>query len=192
MLAGSLLVRSSSRRLVSSVSRASSSSTRQQQANVVKYTPFASSEHEATRQLLPIMTAATLLCGWGLLTSREENEDINNKSVAQCLIAKTDVKAAEVEAKFATYWPRNIMILFGPPGMCTTSNIMRMTTQLALFLQSCSLSRLKLIIYSDQSKSYQFLIVVVTQVPARVHTDPKLKNYWAYLNSQPVICSVRP
>ena len=117
MLAGSLLVRSSSRRLVSSVSRASSSSTRQQQANVVKYTPFASSEHEATRQLLPIMTAATLLCGWGLLTSREENEDINNKSVAQCLIAKTDVKAAEVEAKFATYWPRNIMILFGPPGM---------------------------------------------------------------------------
>jgi hypothetical protein len=62
------------------------------------------------------MTAATLLCGWGLLTSREENEDIN-KSVAQCLIAKTDVKAAEVEAKFATYWPRNIMILFGPPGM---------------------------------------------------------------------------
>jgi hypothetical protein len=116
MLAGSLLVRSSSRRLVSSVSRASSSSTRQQQANVVKYTPFASSEHEATRQLLPIMTAATLLCGWGLLTSREENEN-TNKNVAQCLIAKTDVKAAEVEAKFATYWPRNIMILFGPPGM---------------------------------------------------------------------------
>jgi len=62
------------------------------------------------------MTAATLLYGWGALTSREESENVN-KSVAQCLIAKTDVKAAEVEAKFATYWPRNIMILFGPPGM---------------------------------------------------------------------------
>lgn len=114
MLAGNLLVRSSSRRLISTVSRASSSSTRQQ-ANVVKCTPFASSEQEASRKLLPIMTA---LCGWGLLISREEeNENTNNKSVAQCLIAKTDVKAAEVEAKFATYWPRNIMILFGPPGM---------------------------------------------------------------------------
>jgi len=29
---------------------------------------------------------------------------------------KTDAKAQAVEEKFATYWPRNIMILFGPPG----------------------------------------------------------------------------
>ena len=115
-MAGNLLVRSSSRRLVSSVSRTSSSSSTRKQANVVKCTPFASSEQEASRKLLPIMTAATLLYGWGALTSREESENVN-KSVAQCLIAKTDVKAAEVEAKFATYWPRNIMILFGPPGM---------------------------------------------------------------------------
>ena len=62
--------------------------------------------------VLPIMTAATLACGWGLLTSRENDEP---KS-AQCLFSRTDTKAKEVEAKFAAYWPRNIMILFGPPG----------------------------------------------------------------------------
>lgn len=33
---------------------------------------------------------------------------------AKC-ISKTDSAAAAVEEKFATYWPRNIMILFGPP-----------------------------------------------------------------------------
>lgn len=90
------------------------------------------------------MTAATLLCGWGVLTSREDSED-KNKSVAQCLIAKTDVKAAEVEAKFATYWPRNIMILFGPPGM-----VLRVLNDNSKSPQLCSLSRLKLIIYTDR------------------------------------------
>lgn len=34
---------------------------------------------------------------------------------AQCL-QSTSTQAKEVEDKFATYWPRNIMILFGPPG----------------------------------------------------------------------------
>jgi len=37
---------------------------------------------------------------------------------AQCLFGKKGTQAKEVEDKFATYWPRNIMILFGPPGMC--------------------------------------------------------------------------
>lgn len=36
---------------------------------------------------------------------------------AQCLFGKKGTQAKEVEDKFATYWPRNIMILFGPPGM---------------------------------------------------------------------------
>ena len=100
------LLRTASRRLVSSTSsqaKRSSSSTRQ----AIK----CASDQEA-RMVLPIMTAATLACGWGLLTSRENGE---SKS-AQCLVSRTDTKAKEVEAKFAAYWPRNIMILFGPPG----------------------------------------------------------------------------
>jgi len=100
------LLRNASRRLVSSTSsqsKRSSSSTRQ----AIK----CASDQEA-RIVLPIMTAATLVCGWGLLTSRENEE---SKS-AHCLVGRTDTKAKEVEAKFAAYWPRNIMILFGPPG----------------------------------------------------------------------------
>ncbi len=101
------LLRTTRRRLVSSAfsqaKRASSSSSRQ----VTKL----ASEQEA-RTLLPIVTAATFVCGWGLLTS-QENEDAKS---AHCLVKKTNTKAREVEAKFAAYWPRNIMILFGPPG----------------------------------------------------------------------------
>mmetsp|Transcript_21931 Transcript_21931/g.47523 ORF Transcript_21931/g.47523 Transcript_21931/m.47523 type:complete len:273 (-) Transcript_21931:227-1045(-) len=44
----------------------------------------------------------------GLMTLRKEE-------TTQC-IAPTDSAAQAVEEKFATYWPRNIMILFGPPG----------------------------------------------------------------------------
>ncbi|KAL3780782.1 hypothetical protein ACHAW5_004895 [Stephanodiscus triporus] len=97
------LLRTTSRRVVSSAKRASSSSPR----HVIKF----ASDQEA-RKLLPIMTAATLVCGWGLLTARE-NEEAKS---AQCLFGKTGANAKEVEAKFAAYWPRNIMILFGPPG----------------------------------------------------------------------------
>ena len=97
------LLRTTSRRIVSSAKRASSSSPR----HAIKI----ASEQEA-RKILPIMTAATLVCGWGLLTARE-NEEAKS---AQCLFGKTGANAKEVEAKFAAYWPRNIMILFGPPG----------------------------------------------------------------------------
>lgn len=41
-------------------------------------------------------------------------EDKTTKDT-QCLFGNTNAKE-EVEEKFATYWPRNIMILFGPPG----------------------------------------------------------------------------
>ena len=60
------------------------------------------------------MTAATM-CGWGLvnLSSQEEGTETKN---AQCLFGRSGTKGKEVEDKFATYWPRNIMILFGPPG----------------------------------------------------------------------------
>jgi hypothetical protein len=102
----SILLRTTTQRIVSSASsqvKRPSSSTRL----AIK----CASEQEA-RKFFPIMTAATLVCGWGVLTSQENKEP---KS-AQCLFGRTDTKAKEVEAKFAAYWPRSIMILFGPPG----------------------------------------------------------------------------
>jgi len=50
---------------------------------------------------------------FGLMSLYQEDETTKN---AQCLDGKSDSTAKEVEAKFGTYWPRNIMILFGPPG----------------------------------------------------------------------------
>lgn len=43
-------------------------------------------------------------------------QDENNTKTAQCLFGRSNTQVKEVEDKFATYWPRNIMILFGPPG----------------------------------------------------------------------------
>ncbi len=70
--------------------------------------------------MFPVLAAASV-CGFSFVFSSQDNEDNKNNSVARCLVAKTDVTLAkeEVENKFATYWPRNIMILFGPPGMPT-------------------------------------------------------------------------
>lgn len=62
--------------------------------------------------MLPILAVATTVAGWSIVSSQENDE----KSVAQCLKKSDATLAQEVENKFATYWPRNIMILFGPPG----------------------------------------------------------------------------
>lgn len=48
------------------------------------------------------------------MTMKSQEEELESKN-AQCL-APTAATAKEMEDKFATYWPRNIMILFGPPG----------------------------------------------------------------------------
>lgn len=63
------------------------------------------------------MAAATMgafgFCG--LLTVESRDKEDATRS-AQCFFSRSDSKVKEVEQKFATYWPRNIMILFGPPG----------------------------------------------------------------------------
>ena len=59
------------------------------------------------------MTAAAIVGGYGIMTLSSQNEEASN---AQCHFEKKDTKVREVENKFSTYWPRNIMILFGPPG----------------------------------------------------------------------------
>lgn len=117
----STLLRTTSRRLSSSAATTngtkkvlfSSSSARQ-----ALFTNGASSstEHELRKKMI-LAAAATTICGWSIAVSRENSEDTN--AATQCLVAKkSDVALAkeQVENKFATYWPRNIMILFGPPG----------------------------------------------------------------------------
>eukprot|EP00984_Skeletonema_dohrnii_P006736 scaffold2404_cov138-Skeletonema_dohrnii-CCMP3373.AAC.1 len=85
--------RTAARRVVTNASRRAASTLRQ-------------GEQEA-RRVLPLMAAATTVGGLGYMALNQQD----NK--AQCLSNNT---AEEVEDKFATYWPRNIMILFGPPG----------------------------------------------------------------------------
>lgn len=59
------------------------------------------------RNALPILTAATVAGLVHLSTT-------NNTTSADETSTTTATK--QIEDKFATYWPRNIMILFGPPG----------------------------------------------------------------------------
>lgn len=107
MLSNTLL-RTTGRRLASSAKRAASSSTSQAAA-------FNQQSDSGARAVLPVMAAAAA-AGFGLTTlSREDAGNTNDATVAQCW-GKTGPTAKELEDKFATYWPRNIMILFGPPG----------------------------------------------------------------------------
>jgi adenylate kinase len=89
--------RTAARRVVSSASRRAACTLVRQ------------GEEEARRAFLPLMAAATTVGGLGYMALKQQD------SKAHCL-SKTGTTAEEVEEKFATYWPRNIMILFGPPG----------------------------------------------------------------------------
>lgn len=64
-----------------------------------------------SEKILPVLTAAS--CFGLMALASEENDKTKN---TQCLFGKSDAKAKEVEQKFADFWPRNILILFGPPG----------------------------------------------------------------------------
>jgi adenylate kinase len=56
---------------------------------------------------LAVAAAGGLALGASQMRSEEKT---------QCFFSKGDNTAEKLENKFATYWPRNIMILFGPPG----------------------------------------------------------------------------
>ena len=69
------------------------------------------SNEELIRKSLPFIAAAGMLVGVSQINKEEE-------PTVQCLFKgnKTEEAVKATEDKFATYWPRNIMILFGPPG----------------------------------------------------------------------------
>jgi len=81
--------------------------------------------------MLPILAAATTVAGWSIVSSQENEE----RSVAQCLKKSDAMLAQEVENKFATYWPRNIMILFGPPGKYKTMHNFNFYLYLYVFIE---------------------------------------------------------
>lgn len=70
------------------------------------------SEEKIRKVILPMFVTATLAIGASQLVGSE------NKTESKAKKPSKDVQEAvkKVEDKFATYWPRNIMILFGAPG----------------------------------------------------------------------------
>ena len=58
---------------------------------------------DESKRYVALMAAATAT-GLGLFATSREDEANN----AQCLFSKSDSAAQQVEAKFGTYWPRNI------------------------------------------------------------------------------------
>lgn len=67
------------------------------------------SNNELLRRAAPFMIAAGGLSIAGVTYQNTECDSAaNNKAIEESI--------KMVEDKFATYWPRNIMILFGPPG----------------------------------------------------------------------------
>jgi len=90
-------VRLASHRLLVPSSRRSLSSSA---ANQFRQKAQANNE-ENIRRILPYLSVAALAVGT-IHLSKKESTAAENKE--------------KVEEKFATYWPQNVMILFGPPG----------------------------------------------------------------------------
>lgn len=95
MMLSGFATRVVARRVVSTGARAAS-------------TRSAATSADARTSMMPLMVAAAGGLALGASQMRSEEK-------TQCL-SKTDSAAQAMENKFATYWPRNIMILFGPPG----------------------------------------------------------------------------
>mmetsp|Transcript_11970 Transcript_11970/g.17848 ORF Transcript_11970/g.17848 Transcript_11970/m.17848 type:complete len:319 (-) Transcript_11970:110-1066(-) len=100
MLASSAVRLAGRRATSSSVRRTLSSASRQQ---------VVSSEKQ---NLLPYLAALGFAVG---ATQLSGHDSVTSNFLGQCTKEVEAVKES-VENKFATYWPRNIMILFGPPG----------------------------------------------------------------------------
>ena len=89
------IARTATRRVISNASRRNVSTLRQ-------------GENDTRRAIVPLMAVSATVGGLGYFLQQQDN-----KSYSQCLSKETTAEA--VNDKFATYWPRNIMILFGPP-----------------------------------------------------------------------------
>lgn len=90
--------------------RAAASSVRRLASTSAKHASSANEQFRA--RALPVLAAAGLAIGATQMFGEEDK--------SQCLFGRQSTKVEEAvkatEDKFASYWPRNIMILFGPPG----------------------------------------------------------------------------
>jgi len=93
-----------SRRLL--LTTAHKKSHRAASTNAFRYNNYYSSKENELHKLLPYLAAAIAAVSAIQLNS-------NKKSIATESVQEA---VKEVEDKFAVYWPRNIIILFGPPG----------------------------------------------------------------------------
>eukprot|EP00566_Odontella_aurita_P025563 CAMPEP_0113537064 /NCGR_PEP_ID=MMETSP0015_2-20120614/6619_1 /TAXON_ID=2838 /ORGANISM="Odontella" /LENGTH=114 /DNA_ID=CAMNT_0000436519 /DNA_START=59 /DNA_END=400 /DNA_ORIENTATION=+ /assembly_acc=CAM_ASM_000160 len=102
MFVSTSALRVASRRAASASVRRMASTTSAKQA---------SSNEQFRARALPVLAAAGLAIGASQLGKEEDK--------SQCLFGRQSTKVEEAvkstEDKFANYWPRNIMILFGPP-----------------------------------------------------------------------------
>jgi len=104
MLFANSALRTASRRIVSASTRCSSRSL----ASASK--TQTSSNEEFVRKTLPYLAAAGLAIGASTQFMEKENTECGMFG------GKVEDAIKKTEDKFASYWPRNIMILFGPPG----------------------------------------------------------------------------
>jgi len=91
----------------------SSSSRRAASTNAFRFSSNNSSKENELRKLIPYFSvAAATIAAVG--TIQHNNSNTNKNIATEGNNVQEAVKV--VEDKFAVYWPRNIIILFGPPG----------------------------------------------------------------------------
>jgi len=90
--------------------RRAATSSRFTASNTARFSSTFSQKASSQRNTAVVAGAAGLVAAFAALQQQQESHKTQNfwKS------AKTAVK--ETEEKFGNYWPRNILILFGPPG----------------------------------------------------------------------------
>ncbi|KAG7371492.1 adenylate kinase-domain containing protein [Nitzschia inconspicua] len=64
-----------------------------------------------------LLASAGFAAAVAVLQQQQQQEDRNNNNKTQNFFGKSSAQLVkETEDKFGTFWPRNILILFGPPG----------------------------------------------------------------------------
>jgi len=122
MMSTSALLRVASRRAVATSARLSSSAMRAESTAAASSSSggFRGKRFEASASAPLYLAAAAAAAAAAAVSEGDDGEGGGRRS--QCLFGKTKAEEAvetakkEAEEKFASYWPRNIMILFGPPG----------------------------------------------------------------------------
>lgn len=95
------------------VANAFRSATRGRTARSLATLAARGSSTKANRELLPLMTVAGLALA---ATTMQKDKTKNDDNKYSHMSKETEKQVNALNAKFSTYWPRNILILFGPPG----------------------------------------------------------------------------